>query len=222
MAKKAAKRRGVRTPARREYEFELVLSGFSELTEEIEDALYEAGCDDGTLGISCGVPLLTFAREAATLREAVLSAVRDVESAGRGIRVEMVQSADCGEYCSMTDIARRIGKSRELVRKYSLGQRGPGGFPQPVGFVSGQTHLFRWSRVAAWLLRHRLSEIPGVPEEFDEINAYLLCREVRLIGQNTSPQALPASVREGLRETRQALAAASHTVETLERAAYPR
>ncbi len=209
----AKTRQKAKRPQKREFEFELVLSGFSELTQEIEDALFEVGCDDGTLGISCGVPFLAFARKAMTLSEAVLSAIRDVESADCGAHVEWVQSAEHSEFCSMTDIARRIGKSRELVRKYFQGERGPGGFPRPVGFISGQTHLYRWSRVAQWLRANRLAEVPEVPREFDRINAFLLSRDPRLIDE-PSPS-IPASVQNGLRETKQALAYAVETVETL-------
>jgi hypothetical protein len=34
----------------RKYEFSLVVKGPLELTEEIADELFEAGCDDGTPG----------------------------------------------------------------------------------------------------------------------------------------------------------------------------
>lgn len=201
-----------RKSRQQEFEFELVLSGFTELTEEIEDALFVAGCDDGTLGISCGVPFLTFTREAATLRGAVLSAIRDVETAGCGVRAEWVQSAEGSEFCSITDIARRIGKSRELVRKYYQGERGPGGFPTPIGFVSGQSHLFRWSQVADWLIEHQLANVAAVPKEFDEINAYLLSRDSRLLDE--SPRVPPAISAE-LRETQKAIAEAARKVEKL-------
>ena len=55
------------------WEFELVLTGVRELTDETADAFHEAGCDDGTFGIVAGVPLIGFAREAETLTAAVLS-----------------------------------------------------------------------------------------------------------------------------------------------------
>lgn len=199
----------IRKRPKQEFEFELVLSGFSELTEEIEDALFETGCDDGTLGLSAGVPYLVFAREGKTLREAVLSAIRDVESAGCGVRAEWVQSAEGSEFCSVTDIARRIGKSRELVRKYFQGERGPGGFPSPIGFVSGQSHLFRWSQVADWLIEHQLADVAEVPKEFDQINAYLLSRDPRLLDEAPG---MPASISAELKETQQALAEAARRV----------
>ena len=38
----------------RKFEFEVVLAADTEMTEELADRLFEAGCDDGLLGTSCG------------------------------------------------------------------------------------------------------------------------------------------------------------------------
>ena len=62
----------------------------------IIDRLFEAGCDDAATGRSNGIQYVDFDREAASLDEAVLSAVRDVEQvdgvsvvrlAGAGVRI---------------------------------------------------------------------------------------------------------------------------------------
>lgn len=71
--------------------FTLVLSGASELTAEIADALYDAGCDDALIGSRDGVVFADFAREASSLREAILSAVRDIEKAGIGLTVVRIE-----------------------------------------------------------------------------------------------------------------------------------
>ena len=76
------------------YEFTLVLGGSLELTEEIADKLFEAGCNDGTPGTSGGVFSIDFHREAGSLEEAIRSAIRDVRSAGFDVaRVEMEPDA---------------------------------------------------------------------------------------------------------------------------------
>ncbi len=76
------------------YEFTLVLGGSLELTEEIADELFQAGCDDGTPGTSGGVFSIDFHREAGSLEEAIRSAIRDVRSAGFDVaRVEMEPDA---------------------------------------------------------------------------------------------------------------------------------
>ncbi len=63
------------------FEFRLILKPV-EMTEELGNALYEAGCDDGTLGMSHGVPFVLFHREAGHLESAIRSAVADVQKAG--------------------------------------------------------------------------------------------------------------------------------------------
>lgn len=41
------------TSCESEHDFTLVLYGISELTREVVDALYEAGCDDATIASRC-------------------------------------------------------------------------------------------------------------------------------------------------------------------------
>lgn len=72
------------------YQFTLVLEGALELTDEIADALFEAGCDDGTPGTSAGVFTIDFDRTGPSLEEAINSAVLDVKKAGYEVsRVEI-------------------------------------------------------------------------------------------------------------------------------------
>lgn len=76
----------------REFEFEVILSGVDEITEEISNALNEAGCDDGTPFSSEGVAGVGFTREANSLEKAIRSAIADVQQAGYS--VARVESAD--------------------------------------------------------------------------------------------------------------------------------
>jgi hypothetical protein len=72
--------------AKREYEFPLILSGVRELTREVLDALYEAGCDDALIGMRDGTVYAEFCREGASFQEAMISAVSDVKMAGVGAK----------------------------------------------------------------------------------------------------------------------------------------
>ncbi len=71
------------------YEFTLILKGQFELTEEMADELFEAGCDDGTPGVCNGVFSIDFHREANSMEEAIRSAIANVKSSG--YEVERVQ-----------------------------------------------------------------------------------------------------------------------------------
>ena len=76
------------------YEFRLILSDALELTDDIADALFEAGCDDATPGTCDGEFIIDFHREAGSLEEAIRSAAENVRTAGyETARVEMEMMA---------------------------------------------------------------------------------------------------------------------------------
>jgi hypothetical protein len=82
------------------YEFDVVLTDVAELTDDQADALYAAGCDDGTPASCNGLTWIHFDREASSLEDAIRSAVTHVRAAGLAVsKIEldagsvMVQSA---------------------------------------------------------------------------------------------------------------------------------
>jgi hypothetical protein len=127
-----------------EYIFTLIIDG-----EPDFDALYEAGCDDATFGEVDGAGYAEFAREAPSLSDAVLSAVRGVESV-EGLRVLRVEPDDL---VTASEIAKRLGRTRESVRLLIAGRRGAGDFPIPASRLHTRNRLWRWSDVAAWAKR---------------------------------------------------------------------
>jgi hypothetical protein len=64
------------------HEFTLRLAGELEMTVEIADALFEAGCDDASAWSEGTTGYLTFHRDAESLGKAIGSAVDDVGRAG--------------------------------------------------------------------------------------------------------------------------------------------
>ena len=76
------------------YEFTLILKGSLELTEDVADGLFEAGCDDGMPGTCEGVFSIDFHREADSLEDAIRSAIANVKVAGHAVeRVEIEADA---------------------------------------------------------------------------------------------------------------------------------
>lgn len=134
-----------------EYDFALVLGGLAALTTEVEDALYEAGCDDATLSLQYGLVYAEFSRRGESLQAALLSALRDVRKAGVGAQVLRVDECDL---VTPAEIARRIKRSRQLVAQYINGQRGPGHFPPPECHLTEGAPLWSWCTVSAWLAEH--------------------------------------------------------------------
>ena len=129
------------------HHFTLIVDGPDLQDDALIDKFFEAGCDDAAIGRIDGIQYVDFDREAVSLDEAVLSAVTDVE---RVEGVSVVRAADAG-LVFMTDIASRIGRSRESVRLLITGARGPGGFPAPVTDPRSRYRLWRWSDVTHWL-----------------------------------------------------------------------
>ena len=134
---------------------------------EYADQLFEVA--EGTLvpegGNGTGV--VHAIHDTATLADAVAWAVAAVESVG--ITVTGVETEDT---VSLKDIAARMGRTYESVRRLASGQRGPGRFPAP--FSTDSWALYSWAEVSAWLAAHYGTE--GVPAYDREIVAadYLL------------------------------------------------
>jgi hypothetical protein len=155
-----------------EHDFTLVLSGITDLTSEVMNALYEAGCDDGTISLRSGRPYMTFSRQASSMKDAILSAIENVRNAGIGADVLRV------DYCNLVtqaDIARKIGRSRQLVHQYITGVRGPGSFPMPACAITDKVPLWFWCEVAHWLWENNLvkEDVLRAAEEVEIINSVL-------------------------------------------------
>ncbi len=135
------------------HEFSLVVAGVTELTEVVMHALAEAGCDDATPTMRHGLLTLDFSRVGPTFKDALLGAIADVLGSGLPARVIQV---DACTLVSQAEIARRIGRSRQLVHQYVCGLRGPGGSPPPVCALAERAPLWRWCAISAWLAEHGL------------------------------------------------------------------
>jgi hypothetical protein len=166
---------------RKAYRFTLTLDGVDELSFGVVDRLYEAGGDDATLGTRCGTHFAMFRREAASPTEAIVSAIEDIEGAGIGLWVMRIEP---DEFVTTGEIAERAGVSREAIRLYAPGKRGPGGFPAPVAGLQQKSPLYRWSDVAAWLDRARSGSKRLDTTEADAIAFLNAALELRRLAHN--------------------------------------
>ncbi len=64
------------------FHFTVILEGLDDISEELANRLFEAGCDDTLLRCCAGTVYLEFDRDAESLAEAIGSAVRDITAAG--------------------------------------------------------------------------------------------------------------------------------------------
>ena len=143
-------------------------------TDDELDALFAAGCDDAAFSMEQGLSIAEFDREAPTLADAIVSAVRDIESA----RLVVMRVRD-EDLVTLADIGDRVGQSRESIRRYATGERGPGGFPPPVNPGREGTVFYRWSEVAPWVREHLAVNVPDVAAALIVANLILQARRIQ-------------------------------------------
>ena len=91
------------------YDFTLVLSKGTELTDQLVEDLYEAGCDDGSPGSRGGTVMVTLHREAESLEQAIRSGIADVQKASCSVAGIVIKPGDFGE--SLPPDERRPGEA---------------------------------------------------------------------------------------------------------------
>lgn len=160
------------------YQFTLVLKNVNENTNELEDSLYEAGCDDALINYKNGAVYLEFYREASSLEEAVISAIKDVQSSSIDAEV-----ASCApeNFVTEAEIAKRLKKSRQTVSLWIKGARREF-FPQPVMRLAEKSPLWRWDEVCVWVYENKIIQNQNLVDDalfFANINAALEERDSR-------------------------------------------
>jgi transcriptional regulator with XRE-family HTH domain len=131
----------------KKHEFSIIASGLDPLAQDFETRFYDAGCDDATIAFQRGQIIADFAREAASLEEAIAGAVEAVNEAGA--KVERVEP---DPLVSLSDIAERAGMTRAAISAYAKGIRADE-FPAPVARVTSESPLWDWATVAHWMFR---------------------------------------------------------------------
>ena len=124
----------------------------NKITSQLEDSLYESGCDDAMVHSGNGSLYLTFDRLDTSLEKAVSTAIKDVEK-NKKLEVAVVEPAD---FVTVAEIARRAGYSREYIRKLIKGERGNGYFPAPLAGSSSTTLIYSWVEVSSWLSKSHI------------------------------------------------------------------
>ncbi len=76
------------------YHFTVILAGLDEISEDLAEAVFEAGCDDGSPWSSEGVAAVAFDREAESFEQAVRLAISDVQKAGCHVAWVKVEPED--------------------------------------------------------------------------------------------------------------------------------
>lgn len=153
------------------YDFTLNLD--REVTEDEADALYGA-FNDGSIVTGPDGAAIDFTREAPSWTEAFITAITDVETAVPGLRVT---GAGQDDLVSVLEIAQRTRRSREAVRLWAAGKRGPGDFPAPAWQSPGGERFWHWADVARWARDRMNLAVEVVPDEIRIVDEVLKARQ---------------------------------------------
>ncbi len=154
------------------YQFTLILKNVHEKTADLEDSLYEANCDDALIHFKNGAVYLEFDRTSTSLEEAVISAIKDVQSSP--INADIVSIAP-ENFVTESEIAKRLKTSRQTVSLWIKGKRRKF-FPQPIMRLAEKSSLWKWNEVCVWLYENKITTDKNLVEEalfFSNINAAL-------------------------------------------------
>lgn len=142
-----------------EYTVAVVVEGV-ELSDDVLDALLRA-MPDVVPSAANGVVTVSAPVEAGDPVEAAVSLIEDLRAVLPAARVLRLDQ----DLVSISDIARRTGRSRESVRLLVDGARGPGGFPGPTGVAGDGIRIWPWAVVTDWFRAAHIQELGeyGIP-----------------------------------------------------------
>lgn len=108
------------------FHFTLLLKDVTSETPELEDHLYASGCDDALVCFYGKAVYLEFDRHSDSFANAIMSAVRAIESSPLAATVTAVDASLVG----LSDIAQLSNLTRQSIAMLKDGTRGTGDFPR--------------------------------------------------------------------------------------------
>lgn len=131
------------------YHFSVLIRDADKSMPDLEDKLFEAGCDDALICFYNQSVYLEFDRNAESAQAAVQSAIENIRQAGFFDLVLQESGVS-----SLSEIASRSGLTRAAISHYANGKRAKD-FPRPIYGVASGSALYSWKEVANWLYQHQ-------------------------------------------------------------------
>lgn len=130
------------------YHFSILIRDADKSIPDLEDKLFNAGCDDALVCFYNQTVYLEFDRYAETAQLAIQSAFDNIRQAGFSDLVLQESGVS-----SLSEIATRSGLTRAAISNYANGKRAKD-FPRPVYGVASGSALYSWKEVANWLYQN--------------------------------------------------------------------
>jgi len=175
------------------FQFTLILKNVDENTKDLEDSLFESGCNDALINFRNGAVYLEFDRESSSLEEAIISAIKDVQSASIIIDVSSVAPENL---VTESEISKRLNVSRQSVSLW-INKNRRTSFPHPVMRLSEKSPLWKWNEITEWLYNNKIitdheivenslfiANINGALEECDKNTRDMRHNLLNKIGRN--------------------------------------
>lgn len=168
---------------KKSYQFTLILKNVNENTPNLDDSLYEAGCDDSLINVRNNAVFLDFDRKGVSFEETVISTIKEVESASVNPIVTSVAPEDL---VTMSEAANRLNKSRQVLFLWINEARRKSTtmpFPQPTMKLSDRSPLWKWKEIIEWLYFHNLVKEKELVDRaifIENLNAVLDERDQRI------------------------------------------
>ncbi|MGN6231125.1 MAG: helix-turn-helix transcriptional regulator [Trinickia sp.] len=153
--------------------------------DDIVERLFEAGCDDATIGVGQpGRIALTFTRESPDAWSAIFTALGDIKRAVPSAR--LVEAGP--DFVGLTDVADLAGVTRQNMRKLMLTHASD--FPLPVH--EGNPSVWHLSDVLVWLMNRGSYPIsPHLVEVAKSTKQVNLAKDARAIEPRINRQLVP-------------------------------
>jgi hypothetical protein len=154
---------------------DLIVTGVDLTDEAVLDVVADTLDDCGWSTVDDRTIATVYLTRDADIVAAAVDAAHRIEHALLGAACIRVDEDMVG----ISDIASRTGVTREAVRTWAHGTRGPGGFPVSRGAIGAggtRSRVWAWADVVAWLARHYglCEDEPTLsPRQVAEINGHL-------------------------------------------------
>lgn len=131
------------------YSFTLIVEGLDDTSEDhvgaliAKDEVIAVSSSDGAVSVDLAVD----ARDSDAAIRAGLEVVEVAVPGCSGTSIDL-------DLVAATDVARRVGVSRQAVNLWITGGDPAHRFPAPLGHVAGGTRVWSWSSVVPWLQTH--------------------------------------------------------------------